>query len=382
MKTKFSSHTRSGFTLVELLVVIAIIGILIGMLLPAVQQVREAARRTSCLNNIRQLGLACANFESAHEHFPTSGVGTSDFWWTNMVNFGPTELIGASTTEAAKFRVETGGWVYQIAPFIEQTNLISNRKEIGIFEPDVNNNDLFICEQSVPTMICPSRGERFWGTRDDAKWAQGDYANPEGAYPFADLRAPNRPYGSNSDVTGTPPGYTDPAHFTGLIARHGTVNGFVNDGNEARDKFGTIGFGQCSDGASNTILLMEKSADARVYSSIHEAEAWGMVGAVGGLFMPGYHTNSRFIMGAVITAEDDNYDSAFISDGEARRVSPSNPNGNFSSDEQGFGSAHTGLTNAVFGDGSTRAIKNTVSNDVIQDLCFRADGFSVNFEDF
>ena len=96
------NHFRSAFTLVELLVTIAIIGILIGLLLPAVQTVRESARRTVCSNNVRQLGLAAMCFESVHEVFPASG-------WTTA---GPGNPAGKYV-----------GWRPLLLPFIEQTNL-------------------------------------------------------------------------------------------------------------------------------------------------------------------------------------------------------------------------------------------------------------------
>lgn len=84
----------SGFTLVELLVVIAIIGILVGMLLPGVQQVREAARRTACMNNMRQVGLSVLNFESAHMRLPYATrdrqtVSSNDTWATGFIQIMP-----------------------------------------------------------------------------------------------------------------------------------------------------------------------------------------------------------------------------------------------------------------------------------------------------
>ena len=104
-------HPKRGFTLVELLVVIAIIGILIGMLLPAVQQVREAARRTQCANNMRQAGLAMFNYESAFQHFP-AGV------------LPRTVDASGNATSATDQLVQNGFcWTTIILPFMEQTSL-------------------------------------------------------------------------------------------------------------------------------------------------------------------------------------------------------------------------------------------------------------------
>ena len=100
----FRGTKRAAFTLVELLVVIAIIGILIALLLPAVQAAREAARRAQCKNNLKQIGVAFANHESQHGHFPTGGWGCN---W-----------VGDPDRGAGK--AQPGGWVFNILPFAEQ----------------------------------------------------------------------------------------------------------------------------------------------------------------------------------------------------------------------------------------------------------------------
>ena len=133
-----NTRVKSGFTLVELLVVIAIIGILIGMLLPAVQSVREAARRISCANNVRQIGLASLNFESAHMKFPES------------YRQPPTAPTGR-------------GWSGQalILPFIEQGNLFATMNfDLEYVDPsqtlDTGSGPEALSSARVPAYLCPS----------------------------------------------------------------------------------------------------------------------------------------------------------------------------------------------------------------------------------
>jgi len=131
---------RRGFTLVELLVVIAIIGVLIALLLPAVQAAREAARRTTCLNHLRQLGVACQLHHSAHKFFP-SGGGPDYTWHMTYIGGRP-----------AHAPLQHGSWAFQILPYIEASDVWEG---VG----GATDIDKSIIAISTPqaVLFCPSR---------------------------------------------------------------------------------------------------------------------------------------------------------------------------------------------------------------------------------
>ena len=135
--------TRRGFTLVELLVVIAIVGILVALLLPAVQSAREAARRVQCKNNLKQLAIACVSHHDVHGYFPTGGWG---WFWTGDADRG----FG---------KEQPGGWIFNILPYVEQYNLYDTASDGDpeVLTREQRFNASKIIQTPLSTINCPSR---------------------------------------------------------------------------------------------------------------------------------------------------------------------------------------------------------------------------------
>jgi len=140
---------RNAFTLVELLVVIAIIGILIALLLPAVQAAREAARATQCKNNLKQLGLASLTHYSAQKHFPSSGWG---YKWVG-------------DPDAGYDLNQPGGWAYNLLPFLEDRAIRDIGR--GTAYPAKMQQLAIMVQTPAPSFNCPSRRSKPSGALTD-----------------------------------------------------------------------------------------------------------------------------------------------------------------------------------------------------------------------
>ena len=212
------SRNRCAFTLVELLVVIAIIGILIALLLPAVQAAREAARRMSCTNNMRQIGIAVHNYHDTLNCFPPGSLGE---WWE---------------PENRMF-----GWSALTLPFIEQANL---SRQIDFTKKIIDTENIEIAKTLVPTYLCPSDSNHRIYNVD----IPGDWINRFD-------RAP--------------------AHYSGIAGERITTGGMSPkpyNGSMVPDRI--IGFRDLTDGASNTMIVAEASSYETIATPTYANGQW------------------------------------------------------------------------------------------------------------
>ena len=332
--TKNRLRLNTGFTLVELLVVIAIIGILIGMLLPAVQQVREAARRSACSNNIRQVALAAMNYESARMEFPPGYT---------QEHLGSGSLGGYQGHSV----------FYFLLPFMEQNNLFDT------MDPDVPKANRVSTVDGgkagavIPALLCPS----------DSLPTTSIY------YPTFKEYYGGTSYRANG---GTRPIYATSATNDGMFMETGEA-GEKRHASTAED--GTVlPIAAAYDGLSNTILFGEASHTDPNFDTFTEAgwtsgstlEGWsrwypaggdaGLANFMGGAFAP---INYRIPWAHGEPGAPGSKGAWYIF--QDKRLSS-------------FGSNHSGGTNLAFGDGSVRFLTENVAQNILQLYCARDDG--------
>jgi prepilin-type N-terminal cleavage/methylation domain-containing protein len=269
-------RAKRAFTLVELLVVITIIGILIALLLPAVQSAREAARMAQCANNIKQLALGCLNHESLTKRFPTGG------WSACWVG---------DPDQGNDWR-QPGGWIYNVLPFIEQQELHDLGAGLS-YNGDPPNHGSPKClanaqRLTVPFTIlnCPTRRRAiaypwspecpwtFMNADDPPQVTRGDYAINGGDL-YTDQSSNGGPY------WGYGPGYTTGGPNTILTPPDSAENPNGSMSTAAHKEFtavaavstgicycgSTIKMSDITDGASNTYLIGEKYLDPDNYTN-------------------------------------------------------------------------------------------------------------------
>ena len=343
---------RSAFTLIELLVVIAIIAILIALLLPAVQQAREAARRSTCKNNLKQLGLAMHNYHDVHRIFPNQNH--------RFLNAPVPAIPGWNANS-------TGGWswIAMSLPFLDQTPLYNKLNFSVVGDRDHNSRGIHqqLRETSLAVLLCPSAsqinkvngvapgGVNGYRWRLNSRGAVTDYVGSLGhiwggwkdcgAVP--DALVNNALPGLNLGTRGPSPGTP---WVNGEWANEWSrVNGVFNYGGGHR-------IAQITDGASNTIAIFENmhwkgGAGAVFNHEISDFAAWiSPIGAVHNFRNPINNKKRAWLQGG--------------NGGDLRCESPS--------------SYHTGGIHIVLADGAVRFLGENIDHGVRYKLAVRNDG--------
>jgi prepilin-type N-terminal cleavage/methylation domain-containing protein/prepilin-type processing-associated H-X9-DG protein len=341
---------RRGFTLIELLVVIAIIGVLIALLLPAVQQAREAARRIQCTNNLKQLGLALANYESSNSCFPPSGESTFFGVSPPITQF----VDGGWSCLARLLPYMEGGASYNALNFSVDYNHITGMNFTGA--STVFN--VFLCPSSVRS---PSAGRDAVDPNDPISTAFGlgygvaDY----GATCYTDI-----------DPTGAAVGSGATPFRNKLSRKDGAL------------KQGKSSIAEITDGTSNTIVIGEDAGrDARFVSPYTELDMLGKPGDNGYTAYnpprPVPTGNRRYWRWA---EPDGSYGVSGVPNNKFRpmRTESSYPTstvvngidvkGNNAGANDELFSFHSGGVNVLLGDGSVRFIKETINPVTLRGL--------------